>query len=107
MIIIDTDIFGAVLAFCIGTVIAAVNYALSRYVMKKHSDKYSVTVIVRQVIQITYLVLLFFFGEYTPWDRMWLLVGGCLGITIPMIWFTIRLVKLNDSLNRKEDSSDG
>lgn len=107
MIIIDTDIFGAILAFCIGIAIAAVNYAFSRYVIKKHSDKYPATIIVRQVIQVTYLALVFFFGEYTPWDRMWLLVGGCLGITIPMIWFTIRLVKLNNSLSRKEESSDG
>lgn len=103
----DSDIIGAVIAFCIGVAVASVNYAFSRYVIKKHSDKYAVTAVVRQLIQVAYLVLLFFFGEKTPWDRMWLLVGGCLGITIPMIWFTLQLVKLNASLNRKEESSDG
>ena len=107
MIVIDVNIFGAVIAFCVGIAIATVNYALSRYMIKKHSDKYPLTVIVRQVIQVAYLVLLFFLAEYTPWDRLWLLVGGCLGVTIPMIWFTMRLVKLNNSLSRKEGSSDG
>ena len=46
-------------------------------------------------------------SEYTPWDRMWMLVGGCMGITLPMIIFTPRLVRLNDSLRKKEENKDG
>ncbi len=103
----DTNIFGAALAFCIGLIIAAMNYALSKYVLKNQPARYALTQIVRQLIQIAFLVVLFVFGEYTPWDRVWLLIGGGLGITLPMIWFTYRLVTLNDSLKRKEDSSDG
>lgn len=61
--------------------------------------------ILRQVIQIGYLVLLFTLGGYTPWDPVWLLVGGCLGITVPMIYFTYKLVKLNDK--NKEGDNDG
>lgn len=104
---IDTDFFGAALAFCIGAAIAAANYALARYVLKKYPSKYIAAQMVKQLIQIAYLVVLFAFGGYTPWDRIWLLVGGCAGITLPMLWFTYRLVKLNESLNRKEGSSDG
>ncbi len=103
----EASIFGAALAFCAGAAIASVNYIFSRYILKNHSSKYAATQILRQLIQVAFLVCVFVFGEYTPWDRIWLLIGGCLGVTLPMLWFTYRLVRLNDSLSRKEDSSDG
>lgn len=56
--------------------------------------------IVRQVIQIGYLILIYTLGGYTPWNPNWLLVGGVLGITTPMIYFTAKLVKFND---KRED----
>ena len=62
---------------------------------------------VRQLVQIAYLVILFLFGRHTPWNPIWLLVGGAVGITLPMFYFTYRLVKFNDSLRGKEESSDG
>ncbi|MBQ8894662.1 MAG: hypothetical protein IJ043_09700 [Clostridia bacterium] len=107
MIVIDTNLFGAALAFCVGVGIAAVNYGISRYLLKKQPGLYTTAQILKQLLQIGYLVVLFTLGGYTPWDKLWLLVGGCLGITLPMIWFTFRLVRLNDALQRKEDSSDG
>ena len=73
--------------------------------LKKNPDMYAGAQILRQVIQIGYLVLLFTLGGYTPWDPVWLLVGGCLGITVPMIYFTYKLVKLNDK--NKEGDNDG
>ena len=107
VIIIRSNIFGAVLACAVGVGIAAVNYLISRYVLKKHPAQYAMTPVVRQLIQVAYLVVLFFFGDRTPWDKIWLLAGGCIGITVPMLWFTYRLVKLNDDQHRKEDRSDG
>ncbi len=102
-----TNLFGAFAAFSVGLIIAAVNYALSRYVLKNHTSKYAFVQIIRQMIQVAYLVVIFVVADYTPWDVVWLLVGGGLGITLPMIFFTFRLVKLNDSLSKKEDSSNG
>lgn len=103
----QSDFFGAVSAFGVGLAIATVNYLLSRYMLKKKPSQYAVTQIFRQVLQVGYLVLLFVFGDYTPWDKLWLLVGGALGVTLPMLWFTYRLVKLNELLNGKEESADG
>ena len=54
-----------------------------------------------------FLVVLFVFGDRTGWDRLWLTAGGCLGVTVPMLWTTRKLVRLNDSLHRKEDSDNG
>ena len=98
---------GAILAFAIGVMVATVSYSFSRYVLRKKPAQYAIMQIVRQWIQIAYLVVLFVTGKYLPWDTSWLLVGGCLGITLPMCWFTYQLVKLNDALSRKEESTDG
>ena len=104
---IKTNILGVAIAFGIGFAVAALNYAFSRYLLKKHPSKYAGTQIVWQILQIVYLGAIVLFGGHTPWDRLWLLVGACLGITLPMFWFTYRLVKLNDSLHEKEESSNG
>lgn len=104
---IGTNIVGAALAFVIGAAVAALNYAFSRYALAKRPSMYAGMQILWQPVQIAYLAALILFGGYTPWDRLWLLVGGCLGITLPKFWFTYRLVRLNDSLRKKEGSSDG
>lgn len=107
MIVIESNIIGAVLCFALGIVVASVSYAVSRAILKKCPEKYASYQIVRQILQVGYLILLFAFGGYTPWDSTYLLVGGALGITLPMIWFTYRLVKLNSSSQGKEERSDG
>ena len=104
---IGTNLFGAALAFAIGVGIAVLNYIVSRYLLIKRPSMYAGLQIVWQPIQIAFLGSLVLFGGYTPWDRLWLLVGGCLGVTLPKFWFIYRLVKLNDSLRKKEESSDG
>lgn len=104
MITIDNNIIGAALAFVVGVGIASANYALSRHILKKAPKQYLSTQIIKQLIQIAYIVLIYFFSDKTPWSPLWVLVGGCLGITVPMLWFTVKLVKLNDSLGGKGES---
>ena len=104
---IEANIFGAALASVIGAAIAALNYAISRRLLVKRPSMYVGMQIIWLPVQIAYLGALVLFGGYTPWDRLWLLSGGGLGITLPKFWFTYRLVKLNDSLCEKEGSSDG
>jgi len=103
----QSDFVGVVLAFAIGVAIATINYMLSRWILKKRPTWYALMQIVKQWIQIAYMIVLFVFGKYTPWDPVWLLVGGTLGVTIPMFLYTYLLVKFNDSLKRKEASTDG
>lgn len=102
-----SNILGAAIAFLLGVGVAAGNYSISRHVLKTKPDKYSLTMVVRQFVQVAFIVLVYVLGQYTPWDRLWLLVGGVLGMTLPMIWFTSRLVKLNDSGKGKEENPDG
>ena len=102
-----SNLVGAAVVFLLGAGIAAGNYSISRHVLKTNPDKYSLTMVARQFVQIAFIVLVYVLGQYTPWDRFWLLVGGVLGMTLPMIWFTSRLVKLNDAGKRKEENPDG
>ena len=104
MVKINSNIFGAAVAFLIGALIAAGNYFLSKYMLKTKPQQFAATHILRQIIVVAYLVVIYCFGGYTPYSVTWLLVGGCLGITIPTFYFTFKLVKLND---KKEDSQNG
>lgn len=103
----QTNIFGAILAFGVGVLIAAVNYKFSQYILKKRPTQYAIMQIGRQWLQIAYLIVLLVAGKYIPWDRGWLLVGGALGVTLPMFWFTYRLVKLNHTLSGEEERDNG
>lgn len=103
--VIYSNFFGAALAFVLGAAIAGMNYGLSKTVLKKWPEHYAFTMLIRQILQIGYIILVFLLGEYTPWERLWLLAGAALGVTLPMICFTFMLVKLNESLNGKGGKS--
>ncbi|MBQ8828139.1 MAG: hypothetical protein IJZ90_03260 [Clostridia bacterium] len=107
----ENDFFGAVLAFAAGIGVSGINYLLSVFVLKKYADKYSFTPIFRQFIQVLFLIAIYFLGVYTPWNRYYLLIGGVLGITLSMVYFTSRLLRINKALSQnkegKEERSDG
>ena len=102
-----SDIFGAACAFLAGAVIAWAGYRAQRHALKTKPDAYALVQIAKQLAQIGFLALVYLLGGRTPWDRIWLLAGGALGVTLPMIFFTVRLVKLNDTLHEKEGPEDG
>ena len=104
MVKINSNIFGAVIAFFVGSLIAVSNYFLSKYMLKNKPQQFASTHILRQVLVVAYLIVIYCFGGYTPYNITWLLVGGCLGITLPTFYFTYKLVKLND---KKEDTDNG
>ena len=104
------DIIGAAIALVLGVLIAILNYLLSAYMLKKHPENYASATVLRQVIQVLFLVAVLVFGEKTPADVIFLLIGAAAGVTLPMFYFTGKLVKLNDALikeKRKESEGDG
>ena len=105
MIFTDNNIIGAAVAFALGAVVAYINYAVSRYLLKTRPDMFTGGQIIRSAIQIAYIALVYTLGGYTPWDRTWMLVGGCLGITLPMFYFTAKLVNYNKQ--KGDDDKDG
>ncbi len=100
------NLVGGAVALALGILIAYLNYLLSAYMLKKHPQSYPSSMAVRQIVQVLYFVAVFFIGEKTSADVMYLLVGATVGITVPMFYFTSKLVKLNDALN-KERKRDG
>ncbi|MBE6795619.1 MAG: DUF2371 domain-containing protein [Ruminococcaceae bacterium] len=106
-----SNIIGAVVVAVVGVGVAFVNYLISKTVLEKIPDKYSATTVLRQIVQIAFLVIVYFISKKTNYDPMYLLVGAVLGITVPMFIFTKKLLTLNETLRskekRKEEEVDG
>lgn len=102
-----SDLTGAALAFILGLGICFGNYKLSDFFLKKQPDKFSYVSVIRQAVQVVYIVVLFFAAKHTPWDRTYLLIGGALGVTLPMIYFTTRLLKTNNSVKTQTEKKEG
>lgn len=100
------DIIGAVISALIGFAIAYLNYVISKYVLKKSPQKYSFTTVLRQVIQIAYLAAVYFIGEKTGTDIIYLLVGAVLGMTLPMLYFTKKLINFNEAFYKTEKGKE-
>lgn len=101
------DVVGAVITLFGGVLISVLNYLLSRYLLTKHTDKFVFSTLLRQIIQIGYLVAVYFIGDsFTMYNITYLLVGAVIGVTVPMLFFTHSLVKLNESI-KNEKSGKG
>lgn len=99
------DIIGAVVAAVIGLIVASANYLISRKILIKAPDKYSLVTVLRQVIQIGYLALVYFVCAKTGIaDSVYLLIGAVLGMTVPMFFFTKKLLSVNEGLSRKTEN---
>ena len=101
------NIIGGVIAAAVGSLIAFANYIFSKKVLLKAPEKYSATFVVRQVLQVAYLVLVYFIGSKTQIaDLVFLLVGAVAGMTVPMFFFTKKLLSVNSSIKTKEGKED-
>lgn len=95
-------LWGALFAFLGGAAVGFCNFLLSRLVLRTKTAWFSFISVARQILQVGYLVVLFFAAPHTPWSQLTLLVGGALGITGSMFFFTGRLVKLNDAQKKQQ-----
>lgn len=103
----------ALLSFVGGALISLLNYNLSKYLLKHKPGLYTIFSVVRQLLNIGYLIILYFVAPIISIDSLPLLVGGVLGVTLPTIFFTFKLVKLSSSLpdgktpdNTSDNTSD-
>ena len=98
----NENIVGAIFSFALGIVVAYLNFLLSKAILTKQPEKYAISTVLRQVIQIIYIVAVYFVSTVAPWDMWYMLIGAVLGVTIPMIYFTHKLIKINDSMIKKD-----
>lgn len=95
----ENGIVGAVFTFVAGVGVSFVNYLLSRTFMRRKPDAFPTVSVLRQTVNVAYLVAVYFIAPYTPWDRISLLVGAVLGSTLSLFVFTYLLVKNNNNKN--------
>lgn len=103
----NENIVGAIITFVLGIVVAGLNFLLSKAILTKQPEKYAHSTILRQIIQILYMVAVYFVTPYTPWSLWYTEFGAVLGITVPMIFFTHKLLQLNASMNTKDNKKEG
>ncbi len=103
----NLNIIGVVAAIIAGFLIAFTNFILSKKVLLKAPEKFSLVTVVRQVLQIGFLVIVYFIGDkIQEVNTIALLVGAVFGMTLPMIYFTKKLLSLNQSSNKKEPEKE-
>lgn len=107
-----SNMIGAVITAAIGFLIAFLNFAFSKKVLQKKPDKIPTAFIGRQFLQVAYLVLVYLVGaQINNINVAFLLAGAALGMTIPMFFFTKKLLILNDAdaprKAGKEEENDG
>lgn len=103
----NLNIIGAVFATVLGFLIAFVNYIFSKAVLKKAPEKYALITVARQGLQIGFLIIVYFVGTKTQVaDVTYLLVGAVLGMTLPMFYFTKKLLSFNEAFNKKEKGKE-
>ena len=101
-------LIGCCLAFAIGVGIAALNYGISRAVLRSKPNLYPVASLLRAVLHIGYLVAVYFTSPLLPWGQTELLFGAALGITLPLLYFTPKLLSVVTAKpTKKEESSRG
>lgn len=98
------DFLGAIIAFAAGIGVSWLNFRISSYILKKHPDKYSLSTLLRQIIQVAFVVLLYFVSGQLPFGIWYVLIGGVAGLTVGMFCFTFKLLKQNEAENHMNDS---
>lgn len=98
----NENIVGAIITFVLGACIAFLNFLLSKAILTKSPEKYAFSTIIRQITQVLYIVAVYFVSTVASWDMWYMLIGAVLGVTIPMIYFTHKLIKINDSMIKKD-----
>lgn len=93
-------IIAAVLSFAIGAAVSFLNYIITSAIMKKKPELLSVGMVVRQVINVSYLAAVYFISSAMLDSVVCPLVGAVIGLTLSMFLFTYLLVKKNDERNK-------
>lgn len=103
----NENLVGAVITFVIGVVVSYLSFLISKAILTKQPEKYALSTVLRQIVQIFYLVAVYFISEHAPWDMWYMLIGAVLGVTVPMIYFTAKLLQLNKSVDTKNKTEEG
>jgi hypothetical protein len=81
-------------AFVGGAAISWVNYLLLRFLLKKKGNAgIGLVSPLRTILSVAYLLILFLIGKKAGLNTTALLIGGALGLTVMLTFFTYRLTR--------------
>lgn len=100
------NIIGAIVCFSAGVVVALVNYAVSKKILSEHPEKLAMSTLLRQVLQVGFLAAVYFIGSQTECSIIYLLMGAAVGITLPMLFLTKKLIAFNEEIHRSSDGEE-
>ena len=81
-------------AFVGGAAVSWVNYLLLRFLLKKKGEAgIGMVSPLRTILSVAYLLILFLIGKKTGLNTTALLIGGALGLTVMLTFFTFRLTR--------------
>ena len=84
-------LIGGGIALAVGAALAFLNYLFTRKLVKKGISHLAVISVLRQTLNIAYLVAIYFLSRYLPWPVEAMLVGGAVGVTVPSFILSVKL----------------
>ena len=96
----DQPIVQGLLTFLGGAVVAGLNALLSARLLDKKPAAFASFSAVRQLLNVAYLVLVFFGSRARGWDVTAPLVGAALGLTALSMLFAMLLARRNDKKSK-------
>lgn len=81
---------GMLIALAVGVAFSVCNYLLLRS-QRKRADRLGLVFSLRQIINLGVLIGIYLLGGLTPWDPIYMLVAGAVGLTVPSMILTVRM----------------
>ncbi len=100
------DYLAAAVACGIGFAICYLNYCISKRYLAKNTDKFYVSFIFRQAINVALLVAVYFIAPLLGINQSYALIGAALGITLPSAKFTRDLLEFQKTLRPANEEED-
>ncbi len=94
----DYNVISMAVCIMAGVLVAYINYLISKRILETHPEKLAFSAVIRQVVQISYLAAVYFIGARLEMNLIMLLAGAAVGMTVPMLFFTKKLVSINKQL---------
>ncbi len=93
---------GAFLAALGGALIAWGNSCMTDWAGRRSERWLYMLSPLRMLFSVGYLTAIYFLAPLTPWELVPLLCGAVVGLTVPSVFFTVRLVR-----KAKRETKDG
>ena len=104
---VNHPLLGAALAALGGGAIALVNARLTGNTARKKPESIGNIFLVRQVLNVGYLVLVYYLSRRWEGSLLPLIIGAALGLTVPSLLLALRLSRKHTPAAEQNDETKG